>query len=117
MQLPSHSLHSLTKTIEAACYNRVRLALTRAGKPVRVALPNHRGLEMIVENRLWLCVNGILDDLPVLSFHDFETAGRTELHAPVRCRMSFYHTHAGLIMGSVLDALIEALDGSAATDA
>lgn len=107
-------MHSLAKSVEAACYNRVRLALMHAGKSVRVALPNHRGLEMILENRHWLCVNGILDDLPVLAFHDFEIAGRTELHAPVRCRLSFYHSHAGLVMGSVLDDLMQAL--SANTD-
>jgi hypothetical protein len=115
MPLPSVSLHSLSKTIEAACYNRVRLSLARSKRPLRVALPGHRGLEMILENRYWLCVDSLLDDLPVLALHEFETANRSELHAPVRCQLSFYQPHAGLVMGSVLDALQEALEPASDT--
>lgn len=111
MTLPSIPLRTLPKIIEAGCYNRVRLALVRRGRPLRVALPGHRGLEMILEDRFWLCVDSLNDDQPVLGWHEFETAGRHELHAPVRCQLCFYHVQAGLVMGSVLDALHQTLTG------
>ncbi|MGC1951704.1 MAG: hypothetical protein WA970_03855, partial [Gammaproteobacteria bacterium] len=66
MPLPAGVLHSLPKTIEAACYNRVRLSLARSGSPLRIALPGHRGLEMILEDRFWLCVDSLRNDQPVL---------------------------------------------------
>ena len=36
-------LRVMPKTIPATCYNRVRLALIRLGKPLRFGLPRHRG--------------------------------------------------------------------------
>lgn len=117
MSLPAGVLHTLPKTIEAACYNRVRLALLRRGRPLRVAVPNHRGLEMILDDRHWLCVDSFQNDQPILGWDEFETAGRAALHAPVSCRLCFYHVHAGLVMGSVLDALQQALLDMEAIDA
>ncbi len=67
-------LRSLPKRIEAAHYNRVRLAL------------------------------------PLLTWMNFQVEGRSVLHEPVICTLHLYHYHAGLIMGKVLDALIEELD-------
>lgn len=116
MPLPAGVLHTLPKTVEAACYNRARLALLRRGRPLRVAVPDHRGLEMILDDRHWLCVDSLHNDQPVLGWDEFETAGRDALHAPVRCRLCFYHVHAGLVMGSVLDALQQALLGTEAID-
>lgn len=116
MPLPAGVLHTLPKTVEAACYNRARLALLRRGRPLRVAVPDHRGLEMILDDRHWLCVDSLHNDQPVLGWDEFETAGRDALHAPVRCRLCFYHVHAGLVMGSVLDALQQALLGTEAMD-
>ena len=117
MPLPANSLRTRPKTIEAACYNRVRLALVRRGRPLRVAVPGHRGLEMILDDRWWLCVDSLHDDQPILGWDQFETAGRDALHAPMHCRLCFYHVHAGLVMGSVLDALQQALMDAEAIDA
>jgi hypothetical protein len=108
----ARALHARPKTIAAACYNRVRLSLARRGRPLRVPLPGHRGLEMILDDRWWLCVDGLNDDQPILAWHEFETVERSALHAPVQCRMCIYHFQAGLIMGSVLDALEQALAGA-----
>ncbi|BAU49992.1 hypothetical protein SVA_3456 [Sulfurifustis variabilis] len=102
-------LRTYPKQIDAACYNHVRLALLRFGAPLRVGLPRHRGLEVILDDDLWLCVDAAREDTPVLAWFDFETRGRSSLHAPVACRLDVYHVHAGLVMGTTLDALTDAL--------
>lgn len=66
---------------------------------------------MILEDRFWLCVDSLHNDQPILGWHQFETAGRRALHGPVRCQLCFYHVQAGLVMGSVLDALLQTLAG------
>lgn len=104
------ALRVMPKTIEAACYNRVRLAMRRLGTPLRVALPGHRGLEVILENDHWLCVDSTHDDQPVMAWLEFDTRKHNNaLHEPVPCELRLYHMHAGLIMGSALDALDESL--------
>ncbi|EDZ65482.1 hypothetical protein NOC27_2162 [Nitrosococcus oceani AFC27] len=102
-------LRVLSKTIEATHFNRVRLALRRLGRPLRVELPAHRGLEVVLDNQMWLCVDGLHKDLPILAWRSFDTAERYGLHEPVDCELCLYHSHAGLIMGSALEQLSEAL--------
>ena len=103
------ALRTMPKTIEAPIYNHVRLALRRLGTPLRVAVPGHRGLEIILENHLWLCVDANADDQPVMAWLAFEVHHRDNLQEPVRCSLELYHRFAGLVMGSVLDSLDEAL--------
>jgi hypothetical protein len=103
-------LRVMPKTIEAACYNHVRLALRRLGKPLRVDLPDHRGLEIILNDRVWLCIDSTHDDQPVMAWLDFDTRRHNAaLHEPVPCQLRLYHMHAGLVMGSALDALDRSL--------
>jgi len=113
MPHPVYSLPALrimSKTIEASCYNHVRLALRRLGNPLQVELPDHRGLEIILENHLWLCIDTTNDDQPVMAWLDFDTSGHNQaLHEPVPCKLRLYHMHAGLVMGSALDALDQSL--------
>lgn len=100
----------MPKTIEASCYNHVRLALSRIENPHRVSLPDHRNLEMILDDAVWLCVDSARNDMPVMAWMDFDTREHNEaLHARVPCKLHLYHTHAGLVMGSVLDSLDEVL--------
>jgi hypothetical protein len=106
-ELPA--LRSFPKRLEASCYNRVRLALGRFGRPLRLPLPQHRGLEAILDDDAWVCVDTTCDDLPVLAWLAFAVRGRSSLHEPVDCRLELYHWHAGLIMGTALEALDEAL--------
>ena len=101
-------LRSMQKNIEAACYNHVRLAMHRLGKPLRVELPDHRGLEIILNNESWLCVDSIHDDQPIMMWCDFDKHN-SALHVDVPCVLHLYHTHASLIMGSALDALDQSL--------
>ncbi len=96
-------LRTWPKVVDATCYNRVRLALRRIANPLRVTLPAHRGLEMILDDRVWLCVDALRDDQPILAWHQF--AGRDGLHEPVACRLHVYHIHGGLVMGTALEAL------------
>lgn len=102
-------LRVLSKTIKAADFNRVRLALRRLGRPLRVPLASHRGLEIILDDQTWLCVDSFHNDLLILAWRSFETTGRYGLHEDVRCELCFYHMHAGLIMGSAIEQLGQAL--------
>lgn len=100
----------MPKIIEAGCYNHVRLALSRIENPHRVSLPDHRNLDMILDDARWLCVDSARDDMPVLAWMEFDTREHSlALHAPVPCKLHLYHMHAGLVMGSVLESLDAAL--------
>ncbi|HYA37440.1 MAG TPA: hypothetical protein VEI74_04125 [Candidatus Methylomirabilis sp.] len=99
----------LPKRIEAVHYNHARLALARLGRPLCVARPGHRGLEAILDDEQWLCVDAWRDDLPVLAWRAFEARGRGALDEPVGCRLERHHRHAGLVMGTALEALDVAL--------
>jgi len=97
------------KTIEAACFNRARLALQRIACPLRIALPEHRGLEAILDDRDWLVVDSLAGDMPILVWCDFQTFDRDNLHKAIACQLKLYHSHAGLVMGTALEALNRAL--------
>ena len=101
-------LRTLPKTLDAACYNRVRLALLRLSNPLRIDLPRLR-VEMILDDAAWLCYRPYESDLPLLAWTAFETRDRA-LHEPVRCQLHLYHFHAGLLMGVTLDNLNAVLD-------
>lgn len=99
-------LRSLPKTVEARYYNRVRLALKRLGKPLEVELDGElRQTGMILTDHEWLCVDRARDDLPLVAWTDFAIKERDALHAPVRCTLHLYHSHAGLLIGRVLPCL------------
>lgn len=97
-------LRTLPKTIEAACYNRVRLALSRFGRPLRVEL-GRPALVMVLDDGCWLALAAWDERLPMLEWTDFERQERRALHLPVRCRLHLYHIHAGLMMGPAIEAL------------
>ena len=102
-------LRILPKTIEAECYNQVRLALSRLGKPLRIAVPDHRGLDFILDDHCWLCVDSIHADQPILAYCNFATAERSGLYEAVACELRLYHSHAGLIMGTAIAHMSKAL--------
>jgi hypothetical protein len=103
-------LRVMPKIIEAVCYNHVRLALGRLGNPLRVDLPDHRGLDVILNDHHWLCVDSIKDDQPIMAWLDFDTRSHNQaLYEAVPCQLRLYHMHAGLVMGSALDALDQSL--------
>lgn len=103
-------LRIMPKTIEAVCYNHARLALLRIKNPLRIEIEDHRGLEIILMDSYWLCVDSLQDDQPIMAWCDFDKHNHNSaLHEPIPCQLHLYHTHAGLIMGSALDSLDKAL--------
>jgi hypothetical protein len=103
-------LRVMPKAIPATCYNRVRLALIRLGKPLRFGLPRHRGLEMVLTDEAWCCVDSLSEDQLILAWRAFASGGRDNLTEPVACELFLYHHCAGLVMGSALTAMEETLD-------
>ncbi len=103
-------LRVMPKTIPATCYNRVRLALIRLGKPLRLDLPQHRGLGMVLTDDAWRCIDTLTEDQLILVWRTFASSGRDDLTQPVACELHLYHHCAGLVMGSVLSDLEDALD-------
>jgi hypothetical protein len=104
------ALRVMPKRVEARCFNDARVALHRIGNPLRLALPDHRGLEVIIADDAWLCVDALQEDIPILAWCHFASTARDGLHEPVACELRLYHMHAGLIMGSAVDSLTEVLD-------
>lgn len=96
--------------IEAMYYNRVRIALSRISNPIRIELINLRGLDIVIDDEVWACVDRTLNDLPIFAWTDFEYGARTNLFDPIACRLRFYHNHADLICGTVLDLINRNLD-------
>ncbi len=103
-------LKSAPTCIEAMYYNRVRIALSRIGNPLRIELINLRGLDIVIDDEAWVCVDRTLNDLPIFAWTDFEYGARENLFEPIACRLRFYHNHADLICGTVLDLVNRNLD-------
>lgn len=101
------ALRVMQKSIAAQDYNRIRLGLLREQLPWLVPVPGFRCLRAIVEESAWICVDECQNGLPILAWTHFDTA-RSALDAPVSCLLRLYHVKAGLVMGSVLEALAEA---------
>ena len=102
-------LRTIRTQIEGGRFNQVKLGLLRLGSPIRLALAGLRGMDVVVEDKAWVCVDRTLYDLPVLAWTDFETAERRAIHEPVPCRLHYYHVHADLIAETVLSTLLSAL--------
>lgn len=105
LRLDRVALRVFPKIIEAPDFNRIRLILGHSTKPLRLSLPHHRGLDVILDDEAWLVVDSLKGDEPVLAWTAFKRP-HTALHEPVSCEVRLYHTHAGLIMGTALEALI-----------
>jgi len=95
--------------IDGARYNQVRLGLLRLENPLRLKLTGLRGMDIILDNHAWVCVDRTMYDLPVLAWTDFEYADRNGLHEPVHCQLHFYHIHADLIIETVLATMTSVL--------
>lgn len=103
-------LRVMSKEIPAPCYNRVRLALIRFGKPLRIPLPRHRGLEIVLGDDVWRCVDSCAEDQLIMVWRAFARHGRDNLVQPVACELFLYHHCAGLVMGTALHDMEQAID-------
>jgi len=98
-------IKSVPSYVGATHFNRVRLSQIRLNESLRLELFSLRGLDIVIENDAWVCIDRTLGDLPVLAWTDFDKTSRNGLHQPVPCKLRFYHNHADLICGTVLDDL------------
>lgn len=109
-------LHSLpiyersSGEVEAAHFNRVRLALLRLEGALRCPLAHLRGLDMVLTQEFWACVDRTLNDVPVIAWLNFETNGRDSLVSPLRCEVRRYHAHADRLLPTLWDDLLTELD-------
>lgn len=101
-------LRSRPESVDAARYNRVRLALHRLGNPLRIELPELRSLDFILEDDVWAIVDRDFNDIAVVAWTDFEH--RSTLHQPIRCTLRYYHAHADAVIETALQQLNEILD-------
>lgn len=95
-------------------YARANRAVRHARGPLRTALRGLRGLDLIVEEALWLCVDRTLDDLPVIAWLDFQPEPGRGLHDPIPCRVQLYHFHAQAIVDTVFGHMDEFLEATLA---
>ena len=98
-------IKSVPSYVGATHFNRVRLSQLRLDNSLRLELFSLRGLDIVIEDDAWVCIDRTLGDLPVLAWTDFDKNNRQGLHQPVPCKLRFYHNHADLICGTVLDDL------------
>jgi hypothetical protein len=91
--------------IGAHRYNRVQIALKRLGEPLRWQIPKLKHLDLIIEREAWIVVDRVLNDVPVVAWTDFQAEHRENLHEPVKCRVRYYHAHAGMILERTLKSM------------
>lgn len=95
--------------VSAKLFNLWRRSRQHLTFPLRLTIPELPGIEMIIDDRAWVCVNTRQNDLPVLAWVDFEYQGRTALHAPVACKLNYYHYAASRLRAGVLQAMEQEL--------
>lgn len=103
-------------SIEAPVFNQVRLALLRLSNPLRCSLRSLRGLDVLLTDDIWVCVDRTLNDVPVLAWTDFQTKDRATLHEPIKCEVRYYHAHAHMIVSTLLADLAFELDAQLHAD-
>jgi hypothetical protein len=94
--------------VAARHYNLWRRAGSRLGLPLRMGLPGLKGLELVLTDGAWICVDPQLNDMPIIAWTAFQSAGRTTLHAPVACELKYFHVGGSMVRAKVLE-LMEAL--------
>lgn len=92
-------------SVSAEHFNIVTIALKRLERPIRLELPKLRTLDLLLDDDAWIVVDRNLNDVPVMAWLDFDTRHRAGLHAPVSCTLNFYHIHAPIIIGKVMEAM------------
>jgi len=91
--------------LNATYYNHVQVGLKRINHSLRYSLPKLKHLDLILEKPAWIIVDSTLNDFPIAAWTNFETAGRSDLYQPIKCKLKTYHTHAGLILTRTLEAM------------
>lgn len=101
-------LRVMSQSIDAECFNTVRIAMLRHGAPLAVELKRPL-LTMLVDESVWVAVPPWDHTLPLLMWRSFDHAQRGGLHEPVHCELRLFDMRSGLVMRTALDALCEEL--------
>ena len=96
--------------LEARLYNLWRRAKLHIPFPIRISLPEFKGVVMILEEHEWVVVNEQQEDLPIIAWIDFEDHGRDSLHTPVKCKINYYHFAAKKLQDRVLEVMHDELE-------
>jgi len=96
--------------VEASLYNLWRRARLHFKFPMRLPVPGHEGLVLILEEDEWVCADVRQNDLPILAWVEFEDRHRDALHVPVKCKLNYYHFAASKFRAGVLESMKEALE-------
>lgn len=84
-------------------FNRLRLVLLRAGESQLLDLHGLRSLGLLLEDGAWICIDRSMNDLPVFAWTRFRRPASLVADAHVACELHHYHSHASLIVDSVLE--------------
>lgn len=96
-------IRSIPNYLDAALYNRARLALLRIGEPLELEL-EQLTIDMVLEKNCWVGYHSRQISLPLIAWDGFDSA-RSALDAPVNCTLHLYHHHSWLQMPRILLAL------------
>ena len=91
--------------VKALHYNLVQVALKRLGSPLLYALPKLRTLDLYLERDAWIVVDRSLNNIPIMAWIDFDTGGRSSLHEDIPCTLKIYHSHAGILIKKIMEAM------------
>lgn len=101
------AMRSIPCTLDAALYNRARLALLRVSNPLELELEK-LGVDLVLEHDYWVGYYSYQTSLPLIAWDGFDHV-RNALNTPVACTMHLYHCHSWLQMPKILLALDEKL--------
>lgn len=96
-------IRSIPYALDAALYNRARLALLRISNPLELEL-ERLGIDLVLENTCWVGYHCQQISLPLIAWEGFDSS-RSALDAPVACTVHLYHHHSWLQLPRILLAL------------
>lgn len=91
--------------VSATHYNHVKLALKPLDEEVRLVIPRLKHLDLILQDKVWIIVDRVLNDIPIAAWTDFQIENRDNLHEDVHCQLKLYHMNAELILDRSLEAM------------
>ncbi|MEO8333296.1 MAG: hypothetical protein ABI479_12760 [Gallionella sp.] len=96
-------MRSIPYKMDAALYNRARLALLRIKNPLELELEG-LAIDLALENTCWVGYHSYQISLPLIAWDGFDRS-RSALDAPVGCTMHLYHHRSWLHAPGILLAL------------
>lgn len=88
--------------IPAATWNAWRRAVRRQARQIVIELPGLAPMNMVFEERFWVCVDSTLLGAPMVAWVRFQDAERNDLSAPVPCTVLHYHFGASKLRDRAL---------------